>query len=162
MAVNRRWVKTDGTRIEYAPTWLKTDAGLVINPTDEQYRAAGWLQNAVSAPETRDGYVARLSGYEARDGRVVAAYEFAPIPTQPPPPPRIFSKLYLILALQKRGLYDQFKEMIFAAGLGDLWLAANELNDGFDGFGAYVAQAKAVLGLTDAQVEEILGEAVAR
>lgn len=89
-------------------------------------------------------------------------YEFAPIPAPPSPPPRIFSKLYLILSLQKRGLYDQFKAMLEAAGLGDLWLAANELNDGFEGFAEYVAQAKAALGLTDAQVEEILGEAVAR
>ena len=74
----------------------------------------------------------------------------------------MFSKLYLILALKKRGLYEQFKAMLASAGLEDLWQAANELNDGYEGFDSFVEQAKTTLGLTDAEVEEILGEAVAR
>lgn len=88
-------------------------------------------------------------------------YEFVDIP-EVVKPPRIFSKLYLILALEKRGLYAKFKEMISAAGLHDYWFAANELNESFDGFDAYLEQAKMTLNLTDAEVEEILGEAVAR
>ena len=158
MAVNRNWVKTDGKHLEYAPTWLRTDAGIVINPSDEQYRAAGWLKNACNAPETRKGYVARVEGYEARDGQIYAVYAYEAVT----PPPRVFSKLYLILALKKRGLYEPFKAMLASAGLEDLWIAANELNDGYDGFDSFVAQAKTALGLTDAEVEEILGEAVAR
>ena len=145
MAVNRNWVKTDGRHLEYAPTWLRTDAGIVVNPTDEQYLAAGWLKNALNAPE-------------ARDGMIYAVYAYDEVT----PPPRVFSKLYLILALKKRGLYEQFKEMIESAGLDDLWIAANELNEGYEGFDSFVAQAKTALGLTDAEVEEILGEAVAR
>lgn len=88
-------------------------------------------------------------------------YEFLPIPEEVKTP-RIFSKLYLILALQKRGMYAKFKAMLFANGLEDLWQAANDLNEGFDGFDAYLAQAKTALNLTDAEVEEILEEAVAR
>ena len=158
MAVNRNWVKTDGKHLEYAPTWLRTDAGIVINPSDEQYRAAGWLKNACNAPETREGYVARVEGYEARDGQIYAVYAYDAVT----PPPRVFSKLYLILALKKRGLYEQFKAMLASAGLEDLWIAANELNDGYGGFDSFVEQAKTTLGITDAEVEEILGEAVAR
>lgn len=158
MAVNRNWVKTDGKHLEYAPTWLRTDAGIVVNPTDEQYRAAGWLKNARNAPETREGYVARAEGYEAREGRIYAVYAYEAVT----PPPRVFSKLYLILALKKRGLYEQFKAMLASAGLEDLWIAANELNEGYEGFDAFVEQAKTELGLADAEVEEILGEAVAR
>ena len=158
MAYNRNWVKTDGTRLEFALTWLDTDAGRVINPSDEQYRAAGWLKNARNAPETRAGYVARVEGYEARDGQIYAVYAYDAVT----PPPRIFSKLYLILALQKRGLYEQFKSMLASAGLEDLWIAANELNEGYEGFDSFVAQAKTALGLTDEAVEAILGEAVAR
>ena len=158
MAVNRNWVKTDGKHLEYAPTWLRTDAGIVVNPTDEQYHAAGWLKNARNAPETREGYVARVEGYEARDGQIYAVYSYDVVT----PPPRVFSKLYLILALKKRGLYEQFKAMLASAGLEDLWIAANELNDGFEGFDSFVAKAKTALGLTDEAVEEILGEAVAR
>ena len=158
MAVNRNWVKTDGKHLEYAPMWLRTDAGFVVNPTDEQYLALGWLKNARNAPETREGYVAHVEGYEARDGQIYAVYAYDAVT----PPPRVFSKLYLILALKKRGLYEQFKAMLASAGLEDLWIAANELNDGYDGFDSFVAQAKTALGLTDAEVEEILGEAVAR
>ena len=158
MAVNRNWVKTDGRHLEYAPTWLRTDAGIVVNPTDEQYLALGWLKNARNAPETREGYVAHVEGYEARDGQIYAVYEYEKVTH----PPRVFSKLYLILALKKRGLYEQFKAMLASAGLEDLWQAANELNDGYEGFDSFVEQAKTTLGLTDAEVEEILGEAVAR
>ena len=158
MAVNRNWVKTDGKHLEYAPTWLRTDAGIVVNPTDEQYRAAGWLKNARNAPETREGYIARVEGYEARDGSIYAVYAYDAVT----PPTRVFSKLYLILALKKRGLYEQFKAMLASAGLEDLWIAANELNEGYEGFDSFVAQAKTALGLLDSEVEEILGEAVAR
>ena len=158
MAVNRNWVKTDGRRLEYAPTWLRTDAGIVVNPSDEQYLAAGWLRNARNAPETREGYVSRVEGYEARDWQICAVYAYDAVT----PPPRVFSKLYLILALKKRGLYEQFKAMVSSAGLEDLWIAANELIEGYDGFDSFVAQAKTALGLVDAEVEEILGEAVAR
>ena len=158
MAVNRNWVKTDGKHLEYAPTWLRTDAGIVVNPSDEQYLALGWLKNARNAPETREGYTARVEGYEAREGQIYAVYAYDAVT----PPPRVFSKLYLILALKKRGLYEQFKSMIASAGLEDLWIAANELNEGYDGFDSFVAQAKTALGLSDAEVEDILGEAVAR
>ena len=158
MAVNRNWVKTDGKHLEYAPTWIRADAGIVVNPTDEQYLAIGWLKNARNAPETREGYVARVEGYETRDGQIYAVYAYDAVT----PPPRVFSKLYLILALKKRGLYEQFKAMLASAGLEDLWQAANELNEGYEGFDSFVEQAKTTLGITDAEVEEILGEAVAR
>ena len=158
MAVNRNWCRTDGRHLEYAPTWLRTDAGIVVNPTDEQYISDGWLKDARNSPDTRDGYVARVEGYEARDGQIYAVYAYDAVT----PPPRVFSKLYLILALKKRGLYEQFKAMLASAGLEDLWIAANELNEGYEGFDSFVAQAKTALGLTDAEVEEILGEAVAR
>ena len=158
MAVNRNWVKTDGRHLEYAPTWLRTDAGIVVNPTDEQYLADGWLKDARNAPETREGYVARVEGYEARDGQIYAVYAYDAVTPQP----RVFSKLYLILALKKRGLYEQFKAMLASAGLEDLWQAANELNEGYEGFDSFIEQAKTTLGITDAEVEEILGEAVAR
>ena len=145
-------------RLVFAPTWLKIGDRIVINPSDEQYIALGWLKNARNAPETREGYVARVEGYEARDGQIYAVYGYDAVT----PPPRVFSKLYLILALKKRGLYEQFKAMLASAGFDDLWIAANELNEGYEGFDEFVEQAKTALGLTDVEVDEILGEAVAR
>lgn len=158
MAVNRNWVKTDGVRLEFAPTWLNTDAGLVINPSEDQYRADGWLQNGVEQPAPPDGQMVAATRYEARDGRVVAVYDYA----QAPKTPRVFSKLYLIIALQKRGLYERFKDTLETFSLTDLWIAANEISEAFTGFDDYIKVVKADLGLTDAQVEEILAEAVAR
>lgn len=158
MAYNRNWVKTDGARIEFAPTWIKTDAGLVVNPSAEQYRAAGWLQNGVEQPAPPDGMMAASTRYEARDGSVVAVYDYAPVPKTP----RVFSKLYLIIAIQKRGLYERFKDTLETFSLTDLWIAANEISEAFTGFDDYLKVVKADLGLTDAQVEEILAEAVAR
>lgn len=158
MAQNRNWCMIDAERLVFAPTWVMAAAGLVVNPTDEQYRAAGWLENCAEPPATPDGMMVVATRYEARDGRVVAVYEYAPAPK----PPRVFSKLYLILALQRRGLYEKFKAMLDGCGLTDLWVAANKLSDQFAGFDEYLLQAKTALELTDAEAEEILGEAVAR
>ena len=160
MATNKEWCRIidGGKRIEFYHGWVDIDGRIWINPSDEQKARAGWLRNAKNAPESREGYVARVERYEAREGRIFAVYEYEKVT----PPPRIFSKLYLILALRKRGLYEQFKTMLSESGLEDLWQAANELNEGFNGFDAYLAQAKTALNLTDAEVEEILGEAVAR
>lgn len=157
---NKKWCRIidGGKRIEYAQGFVELDGRIWINPTAEQYERAGWIRNARNAPEARDGYVARVEGYEAHDGQIYAVYAYDAVT----PPPRVFSKLYLILALKKRGLYEQFKAMLASTGLEDLWIAANELNDGYEGFDAFVAQAKTALNLTDAEVEEILGEAVAR
>ena len=158
MAVNRRWVKTDGSELTYAPTWLKTDAGLVVNPSAEQYRAAGWLQNGVEPPAPPEGMMVAGTRYEARDGRVVAVYDFSPIPRAP----RVFSKLYLVMVLKKRGLWTRFLCTLSEFGLEDEWNAAQDVAEDFPGFADFAARIGTALGLTDAEVEEILAEAVAR
>lgn len=158
MALNRNWVKTDGTRLEYAPTWLKTDAGLVINPNEWQYLASGWKRNCVQPPAPPAGQMVAATLYVEQGDSVFAVYDYEPIPRAP----RVFSKLYLILALQNRGLYDKFKDLLDAAGLTDLWLAANEISEEFPGFAEYLLQARTALYLTSDEAEDILAEAVAR
>ena len=162
MAVNRNWVKTDGKSLEYAPTWLRTDAGIVINPSDEQYLAAGWMANEVQSPSPPEGMMTSGKRYEVvcEMGKysVVAVYEYAPAPKVP----RVFSKLYLVMALKRRGLFEQFMVVVRAAQLEAEWGAAQDIAEDFPGFADFTAQIGAALGLTDAQVEEILGEAVAR
>ena len=173
-------------RIVYAPDTLGAS---LRAPKDWQYHAANYWETDHPVPTAPEGKYAKPTGlydlvtvqeehipavneetgepldpadeYKPLLKIVRQRYEFADIPEEVKPP-RIFSKLYLILALKKRGLYENFKEMLASAGLEDLWQAANELNDGFDGFDVYLAQAKAALNLTDAEVEAILGEAVAR
>lgn len=157
---NKKWCRIidGGKRIEYAQEFVELDGRIWINPTDEQYRSAGWLKNARNAPETRDGYVARVERYEARDGQIYAVYGYDGVT----PPPRVFSKLYLRIALRKRGLESAFDTLLDESGLRRMWEDANELSEAFTDFGSYVETVKQRLNLTDAEVEEILGEAVAR
>ena len=158
MAVNRNWCRIEAGRLVSAPTWLKIGDRIVINPSDEQYLAAGWKRNAVQPPEPPAGQMVAATRYVVQEDRVVAGYEYAPVPKVP----RVFSKLYLILALKKRGLYEQFMVVIRAAALEAEWSAAQDIAEDFPGFADYAAQIGAALGLTDAQMEKILGEAVER
>ena len=163
MAVNRNWVKTDGRHIEYAPTWLRTDAGIVVNPTDEQYLAAGWLKNARNSPDTREGYVARVEGYETRGDSIVAVYAYEAV-TPPPAMPKRYSKKRFSLALAKRGIFQAFDEwagateVIPGSGLtvrrvlADSWY----MSDVDDEFKAVKAVAEAKFGAE--RIAEVLAE----
>lgn len=88
-------------------------------------------------------------------------YEFLPIQEEVKPP-RVFSKLYLRIALRKRGLEAAFDTLLDESGLRKMWDDANELNEAFPDFGDYLGEAQKAMNLTDAEVDEILGEAVAR
>ena len=185
--MNRNFATVDSSnRIVYAPDTLGAS---LRAPKDWQYHAANYWEIDKTVPTAPEGKYAKPTGlydlvtvqeehipavneetgepldpndeYKPLVKVVRQRYEFVDIPEEVKPP-RVFSKLYLILALKKRGLYAQFKAMLSADGLEDLWQAANELNEGFDGFDAYLAQAKTALNLTDADVEAILVEAVAR
>lgn len=163
MAVNRNWVKTDGKHLEYAPTWLRTDEGIVVNPSDKQYRAAGCLKNARNAPETRDGYVARVEGYEARGWQIYAVYAYDAV-TPPPAMPKRYSKKRFSLALAKRGIFQAFDEwagateVIPGSGLtvrrvlADSWY----MSDSDDEFNAVKAVAEAKFGAE--RIAEVLAE----
>lgn len=111
MAINRNWCRTDGARLEYAPTWLMTDEGLVVNPSSEQYIAAGWLVNAVTPPQPPEGQMVSATRYVAQDGRVVAVYEYEPIPKMQ----KRYSRKRFYLALAKRNVYTSFKAWAEAA-----------------------------------------------
>ena len=163
MAVNRNWVKTDGRRLEYAPTWLKTDAGIVINPTDEQYLAAGWKRNAVQPPELLDGMVVVSTSYEVHGDSIVAVYDYAEV-TPPPTMPKRYSKKRFSLALAKRGIFQAFDEwagateVIPGSGLtvkrvlADSWY----MSDSDDEFKAVKAVAEAKFGAE--RIAEVLAE----
>ena len=158
MAANRNFVKIEAGRLVFAPTWLKIGDRIVINPSDEHYIAEGWKRNAVQPPKPPAGQMVEATRYVDQGDSVVAVYDYAPIPKTP----RVFSKLYLVMALKKRGLYEQFMVVVRAAALEAEWGAAKDIAEDFPGFTDYAAQIGAALGLTDAQIEKILGEAVAR
>lgn len=147
-----------GTRIEFAQNFVELDGRIWINPTAEQYERAGYAKNAKNEPEARDGYFVLVDHYEARDGQIFAVYEYEKVT----PPPRVFSKLNLLVALGKRDLYGKFLDYLRESGFEPMWNAAQDLSEDYDGFDGIVSQFKSALNLTDAEVDEILGEAVAR
>ena len=163
MAYNRNWVKTDGTRLEFALTWLNTDAGRVINPSDEQYLAAGWKRNAVQPPELLDGMVVVSTSYGVRGDSIVAVYDYAE-DTPSLPMPKRYSKKRFSLALAKRGIFQAFDEwagateVIPGSGLtvkrvlADSWYMSDE----DDEFKAVKAVAEVQFGAD--RIAEVLAE----
>ncbi len=123
-----------------------------------------------------------LPGPNPRDGYHLEpryAYDDAESPTKivqswvevedPPPPPRVFSKLKLKMALAQARLLQQFLavlqgvELVEGSGYmaSDAFADAVNLSEANDGFKAAVKAAKDNLGLTDEEVERILAASVA-
>ncbi len=88
------------------------------------------------------------------------------IPTQPMlPHGRVFSRLYLELAIAKLGLIDQFDALLKRIEIEPGYSAyraferANEISEDFPGFNEHLQTIKTELGLTDQQVESVLASA---
>lgn len=144
-------IKEDGT-LEYAPNVLDG----FYNPSEARRRAHGYLQMAiVRAPEThRDGCHWEPGPWEVVDGEVSRRW------MEIPDPPRVFSKLKVVAALMKAGVWPQVKAYIEQNGLYDLYLAAQEFAEDNAWFVQGLAALKPVVGWTDAQVEALLSKCV--
>ena len=157
--LNRKYGKLTDGKITYAPIELATDAGLVINPTAEQYATAGWLPIIDERPAEREGYYAVPTGYEVRGGEIVRTYEERAV--EPPTPlPTRYSKLRLIVAAKKRGKWDAIKSFIETAGYWDEWLVCQYLADDYEGFADIKSRAANALGMTAEEVDAMLAEAI--
>ena len=157
--LNRKYGKLTDGKLTYAPIELATDAGLVINPTAEQYATAGWLPIIDERPAEREGYYAVPTGWTKKDGAIVRTYEERAI--EPPTPlPTRYSKLRLIVAAKKRGKWDAIKSFIETAGYWDEWLVCQYLADDYEGFADIKARAANALGMTAEEVDAMLAEAI--
>lgn len=88
------------------------------------------------------------------------------IPTQPGTQHgRIFSRLYLEIAIAKLGLIDRFDAFLKTIEIAPGYSAyraferANEISEDFPRFNEYLQSIKTEFGLTDQQVESILESA---
>ena len=83
-----------------------------------------------------------------------------------PPSPRVFSRLYLEIAIARLGIIDQFDALLKSIEIEPGYTAyraferANEISESFPNFNQYVASIKTALGLTDEDVEEVLSSSV--
>lgn len=145
------------------------DGAQVVGELPESYlNSIGWYRlEETPAPEPREGY-----HFEAR-----YAYDSAEAPTRvvrswaevqdPPPPPRVFSKLKLKGAIATAGLLPAFKEMLSGMEVAPGYTAkeafddAVNLSEAHPKFADAVAVAKQILPVTDEQIEAILAASVA-
>ena len=137
------------------------DRTTIVNPTAEQYaslRDAYPRGEDAPLPEPQEGKVVEYGGYALGETDHLWHKQWT-LMDAPPPPPRTFSKLRIVAALTKAGVWAQVKAYIEQAGLYDLYLAAQDFREDNEYFTQSKAQLQIALGWTDAQVEEILKEA---
>lgn len=184
--MNHNFATVDNdNHIVYAPDTLGAS---LRAPKDWQYHAANYWEIDTTVPTAPEGKYAKPTGlydlvtiqeehvpavndegepldpndeYKPLLKVVRQRYEFLPIPEEVKPP-RIFSKLYLRIALRKRGLEAAFDKLLDDSGLRKMWDDTTELNESFPDFGDYLGEVQKAMNLTDAEVEAILEEAVAK
>ena len=152
-----KYGKLKNGNVEYAGKVIRLDDGsVVVSPKEADLRSAHYLPVVDEPPTTDDAHYAAPTGWEERDGAIRRIYE---IREKPPRPPRTFSKLRIVAALTKAGVWAQVKQYIEQAGLYDLYLAAQDFREDNEYFAQGKAQLQTALGWTDEQVEKLLKEA---
>ncbi len=145
------------------PRYIVTfDGRTIVNPTAEQYatlRDAYPKGEDAPMPTPTEGKVVKYAGYELGETDHLWHKQWTLVDA-PPPPPRTFSKLRIVSALTKAGVWAQVKAYIEQVGLYDLYLAAQDFAEDNEYFTQGKAQLQTALGWTDAQVEAVLQEAV--
>lgn len=164
MSTNRNYAKREEGQITFAPAAF-VDANGVYHPspTAADYLAAGWKRYTDAAPSdpAPDGYHYERDGWDETDDTIAVRWRTV---TNPPPPPRTFSKLKLYAALSAANLWDVLKAWLEAQTYEGMnaWTAfslAQELTEDHPMFAAWFSAAKTALGVDDATAEELLDAA---
>lgn len=135
---------------------------------ESYYNSQRWYRlMETPMPDTQDGYHAEpryAYDSEEKPTRIVQSWE---VVQDPPPPPRVFSKFKLKMAIANEGFLPQFTSLIsqveVAPGyIGDeAFRDAVTLDEDNQKFKDAVRLAKTALGITDEDVERILAASVA-
>lgn len=120
----------------------------------------GWypVEKVLPKPTPEDG---EELAYEYNVSNGVARKTYFVVPVGTKLGPRMFSKLKLYAALARAGLWDGLKAWLESQTVDGVnayvaFSLAQELRDDHPLFAAWYSAAKAQLGVTDAQAEEIL------
>ena len=153
--MNKSYAKLINGQLQYAPSVLDTPGGIIMNPKRLSYLQAGWkfldLQPPADPPPEGKEYA--ISGYTetATDIRPVfklialnsplgTRLRSAWLATNASPADaaviRTFSKLRLVTALTKRGIWAAFRDWLTETDLYDLFLAANDFREDHPQFAA--------------------------
>ena len=179
--MNKSYAKLINGQLHYAPSVLDTPGGIIMNPKRLSYLQAGWkfldLQPPADPPPEGKEYA--ISGYTetATDIRPVfklvtlnsplgTRLRSAWLATNASPADaaviRTFSKLRLVTALTKRGIWAAFRDWLTETDLYDLFLAANDFREDHPQFAAAFSTAQTRFHLTPSETAAILAESVAR
>ena len=156
---------SEGGGIDYAPSVVKIEGRMILNPSAATYKAAGWLPVADAAPvDPPSG-----SHYEPRGWKVSAdgeriEREYILVP-DPPAPPRRWSRLSIKTVLAKAGSLDAAKSYLSAAEIAAGYTAWEALTDcdyveeGYpdaEAWDALLDGAAVALGKTRAEIDAFL------
>ena len=145
------------------PRYIVTiDGRKIVNPTAEQYaslRDAYPKGEDAPLPEPQECKVVEYGGYALGETDQLWHKQWALVDA-PPPTPRTFSKLRIVAALTKAGVWPQVKAYIEQAGLYDLYLAAQDFREDNEYFTQGKTALQTALGWTDEQVEAVLARSV--
>lgn len=168
--MNRNYGKLENGRLVYFDGTLRDGDTYIVAPTAADFSRFGWLPIVDERPTdpAPDGYHYAPTGWNEAEGAIRRIYALI---KDPPPPPRVFSCLYLEAALLKRGLLPAFDALLDSQTIEDppgsghtmplrrAYQRANDISSAHPLFGRYFAAAKSALGIDDATADEILAEA---
>jgi hypothetical protein len=146
------------------PRYVVTiDGRTIVNPTAEQYaslRDAYPKGEDAPLPEPQEGKVVEYGGYALGESDHLWHKQWVLVDA-PPKPPRTFSKLKIVAALTRAGVWAQVKQYIIDANLYDLYLAAQDFSEDNEYFVQGKNALQTAIGWTDADVETILEASLA-
>ena len=158
--MNTKFGKLTDGKMVYASNSIETDAGIVVNPSEETYLANGWKKVVDEKPSVKPGFHLEISGWKETEDALVCVYKQiageAPVVGG-----RVFSKLKIVLALKKAGLWVLTKTWIEENGLYDLYLAAQDFSEDNEFFLKGKAELQQLARKTEAEIEAILSQCVA-
>ena len=150
-------------RLTLEPNYITlVDGRTIVNPMAEQYatfRGAYPKGDDAPMPGPEEGKMVVADGYRLYKRRWQRQWTLVDEPEPAPPPPRTFSKLRIVAALTKAGVWPQVKQYIIDADLYDLYLAAQDFAEDNEYFVQGKTALQTALGWTDEQVEAVLKEA---
>lgn len=158
--LNRKFGKLIDGAIAYAPIELLTDAGLIINPTAEQYAACGYLPINSTKPEKNGAYFISTEYGDIVDGMIRRRYDEQPI-VAPSPPVIRYSGWKMYKALKAEGFGDAFDALMKAdIGVMIAFVRPQYFLSNDDDFTSMVEKLCAALGIDDETKERILAASV--
>lgn len=159
--LNKDYAKPDAEmKPVFAPAAFNLGGRDYIHPTAEDYAKAGYLPLSPDYPvDPPEGKHYEQTDKIEPNGENGYRWVYALV-DNPPPAPRVFSKLKCVAALMEAGVWQEVKGYIEGAGLYDLYLAAQDFREDNPYFVSGKAQLMASLGWTEEQAEALLAKCV--